>query len=175
LLNVYQNMLILCCLLSTCQLCTPCAPPVYFRFSLIVLYTFHCKSGILIACDIEQYTDSNTCKFFLHCNQKYNIFRPNTIVFHSKLLCLDCIYCTSDYTESTTGMICLKIIFFFYPKCQYVILESYQLHVHAFTLLEMCTGKFCVTVEQKHSTLQCREWHLYWKRLCKQFSPNLKM
>jgi len=109
-----------------------CALPVhlllYFRFSLIVLYTFHWKSGILILHDIEQYTDSNTCKFFLHCNRKYNIFRPNTKVYHSKLLCLDCIYCTSDYNESTTGMICLKIIYiyFFYPKCQYVILESYS-------------------------------------------------
>lgn len=93
-----------------------CVLPVhlllYFRFSSVVLYTFHCKSGILISRVIEQYTDSNTCKFFLHCNWKYNIFRPNTTVYHSKLLCLDCIYCTSDCTESTTGMICLKIIFF---------------------------------------------------------------
>lgn len=85
---------------------------LYFRYCMIVLYTFHCKSGILISRDIEQYTDSNTCKIFLHCSQKYNIFRPNTTVYHSKLLCLDCIYCTSDYTESTTGIICLKIIFF---------------------------------------------------------------
>ena len=153
------------------SLCTSC----YISCSvLIVLYTFHCKSGILISHDIEQYTDSNTCKFFLHCNQNYNIFRPNTTVYHSKLLCLDCTYCTSDYNESTTGMICLKITFF-HPKCQFVILESYQLQVHAVTLLEICTGKSCVTVKWKHSTEQCREWHLYWKRLYKKFSPNLKM
>lgn len=36
-----------------------------------------------------------------------------------------------------------------------------QLHVHGVTLLEICTGKSCVTVGRKHSTEQCREWHLY--------------
>jgi hypothetical protein len=28
----------------------------------------------------------------------------------NKLLCLDCLYCTSDYTETTKGINCLKTV-----------------------------------------------------------------
>lgn len=155
-----------------------CALPVHLL--LYFMFSFDCTLYLSLQIRYSDITwhwaiyRQQYIKFFLHCNQNYNIFTPNTAVYHSKLLCLDCTYCTSDYTESTTGMICLKITFF-HPKCQFVILESYQLQVHAVILLEICTGKSCVTVKWKHSTEQCREWHLYWKRLYKKFSPNLKM
>lgn len=48
--------------------CVSCALPVYlllyFKISLIVLCTFHCKSGIQVSGEIEQYTDSNTRRLF---------------------------------------------------------------------------------------------------------------
>lgn len=118
-----SEYVILFCLLNTHQLCTPCAPPVTFQvnFDCTVHLSLQIRySGITKHWPIYP---SITCKIFLHHSQKFSIFRPNTTVYHTKLLCLDWIYHTSDYTESTTGMNCPKITFF-HPKCQYVILKS---------------------------------------------------
>lgn len=141
-----------------------CAPPVIFQvhFDCTVYLSLQIRySGITGHWPIYP---SITCKFFLHRNQKYSIFRPNTTVYHTKLLCLDWIYRTSDYTESTAGMSCPKIIFFS-PKTSVCNSGKFISYMY---ILSLC-WKFaqvilsCVTVERKHSTEQCRDWYLYLK------------